>query len=157
MCCESKARHGVWHAPCKLQGCTPPGIRQKLGGTSSQGENRNEEEPEGFLTYRIADRRGDHFDHRGYRDPELAPRSDGGARIFGGRLGSHDRYLAGYVPVHLGYRLRERLDDSGNAGCRLHRGFVHERLLDRPGSDDRYQERLDRKSTRLNSSHMSIS
>jgi hypothetical protein len=28
------------------------------------------EEAEGFLTYRIADRRGNYSDHRGYRHPE---------------------------------------------------------------------------------------
>src|ERR1700752_1225784 len=31
------------------------------------------EEAKGFLSYRIADRRGDHFDHRGHRNSELAP------------------------------------------------------------------------------------
>src|SRR6266568_1418073 len=39
---------------------------------------RKHEETEGFLTYRIADRRGDHSDHRGYRYPELAQSQDGG-------------------------------------------------------------------------------
>jgi hypothetical protein len=60
-------------------GLYPARDTAEISGINSQGENRNEEEPEGFLTYRIADRRGDHFDHRGNRDPELAPRSDGGA------------------------------------------------------------------------------
>src|SRR5260370_39010638 len=33
---------------------------------------RKHEETEGFLSYRIADRRGDHSDHRGYRYSEFA-------------------------------------------------------------------------------------
>src|SRR5712671_954189 len=41
-------------------------------------------ETEGFFTYRIADRGGDHFDHRCHRDPELAARSYSGERVLCG-------------------------------------------------------------------------
>src|SRR5258706_543972 len=39
---------------------------------------RMHEETEGFFTYRIADRRGDHSDHRGHRYSEFAQGQDGG-------------------------------------------------------------------------------
>jgi hypothetical protein len=40
-------------------------------------ENFNEEATEGFFTYRIVDRGGNHFDHCGDRHPELAAFQDG--------------------------------------------------------------------------------
>ncbi len=42
----------------------------------SQGDSN--EETEGFLSYRIADRRGDHSDHRGHRNSEPPPVAYGG-------------------------------------------------------------------------------
>src|SRR5215471_2913013 len=50
---------------------------------------RSHEEAEGFLSYRIADRRGDHSDHRGYRYSELAQGTHFGERVFRGWLSPH--------------------------------------------------------------------
>src|ERR1700739_4139739 len=51
---------------------------------------RIHEEAEGFLSYRIADRRGDHSDHRGDCDSELDAREDVGERVFRRWLTAHD-------------------------------------------------------------------
>src|SRR5439155_5725468 len=55
-------------------------------------EIKIEEESEGFLSYRIADRRGDHFDHRGDCHPEPAPFAYGGQRSVCSRLHSLDQH-----------------------------------------------------------------
>jgi hypothetical protein len=51
---------------------------------------RSHEEAEGFLSYRIADRRGDHFDHRGHRNPEPHSFQNGSERVFGSGLSPYD-------------------------------------------------------------------
>src|ERR1700735_3402184 len=83
---------------------TPPGRTREIRDTSSKEKDKNEEESEGFCTYRIADRRGDHFDHRGYRNSELASRPYGGQSVFRGRVSSHACYLEHHVQLDLGQR-----------------------------------------------------
>src|ERR1700721_3739010 len=63
---------------------------QRNSDHEPQGESRNEEEPEGFLTHRVADRRGDHFDHRGHRNSEPASRTYRGERSGGSGSAAHD-------------------------------------------------------------------
>src|SRR5215469_539387 len=53
---------------------------------------RIHEEAEGFLSYRIADRGGDHSDHRGDRHSEFDAREDVGERVLGRRFHSYDQY-----------------------------------------------------------------
>src|SRR5258708_20120391 len=55
---------------------------------------RKHEETEGFLTYRIADRRGDHSDHRGHRYSEFAQGQDGGKSNVNTSELQHPHHLA---------------------------------------------------------------
>src|SRR5207344_749545 len=52
------------------------------------------EEAEGFLTYRVADRRGDHLDHRGHRNSEPTSVAYGGQRSFRGWFDPYDQHPA---------------------------------------------------------------
>src|SRR5262249_25137074 len=98
---------------------------------------------EGLFTYRVADRRGDHSDHRGYRDSELAAFKDRRQRILGCGFGAYDRHRGSNVLLDLGYRLlaqlaiswRRRRALSGG----LHLGIVNRVAVER-GSI--HQERL---------------
>ena len=56
--------------------------------------------------------------------PNLLARPDGSPRIFGCRLGSHDRDFAGDISIHVGRRLRQRPYVPRNAGWRLHRRCI---------------------------------
>src|SRR5437016_7952094 len=71
---------------------------------------RMHEEAKGFLSYRIADRRGDHFDHRGHRHSELAAFENRSERVVCCRFGPHDRHFPGDLFLILGHRL---CDDPG--------------------------------------------
>src|SRR5580698_4641305 len=73
---------------------------------------RTNEEAEGFLTNRVADRCGDHFDHRSDRNSELAPVAHGGQRSFRGWFDPYDQHLRSDVFVHVSVK---RL--SSFAGC----------------------------------------
>src|SRR2546425_13141304 len=55
------------------------------------------EETEGFLSYRIADRRGHHSDHRGHRYSEFAQGQDGGERILSGWCDSYSQHRSGQL------------------------------------------------------------
>src|SRR5437879_342144 len=65
-------------------------------------ETWHHEEAKGFLTYRVADRRGDHSDHRGHRNSEPPPVPYGRQRGFGSRFSPHHQHrgsdLFHYVP-----------------------------------------------------------
>src|SRR6266404_4577743 len=67
--------YGTLHAGCVGVRNVP--LERKRSKKVFQ-ENKSEEEPKGFLPYRIVDRRGDHFDHRGDCHPEPAPFAYGG-------------------------------------------------------------------------------
>src|SRR5260370_24499212 len=54
---------------------------------------RKNEETKGFLSYRIADRRGDHSDHRGYRYSEFAQGQDRNGTLLDSRHTSHSHHL----------------------------------------------------------------
>jgi hypothetical protein len=56
---------------------------------NSLKEIQHYEETEGFLSYRVADRCGDHSDHRGYRNSKLAPVAYGRERSFGSGFTPH--------------------------------------------------------------------
>src|ERR1700730_3592457 len=79
----SRSKSQSWHAPC-FPTLRALALRKFL--------RRSHEEAEGFLTNRIADRRGDHFDHRGHRNSELAQVQDGGQRIVRSWIGPHAQY-----------------------------------------------------------------
>src|ERR1700733_11989433 len=79
----------------------------------------NEEEPEGLFTHRVADRRGDHFDHRGHRNSEPASRAYRGKRSFGSRLDAHDRYRGNQLQQQLPDRPGPGTFEPGNPGWRL--------------------------------------
>src|SRR5213078_1162634 len=71
-------------------------------------ENKIEEESKGFLSYRIADRRGDHFDHRGDCHPEPAPFAYGGQRSVRSRFAPYAQYGGRNVFVHVSERWLSR-------------------------------------------------
>src|SRR5260370_40866328 len=52
-------------------------------------EIQHHEEAKGFLSHRVADRRGDHSDHRGHRHPQPPPVTYGSERAFGGWFYPH--------------------------------------------------------------------
>src|ERR1700735_734107 len=81
---------------------TPPGRTREIRDTSSKEKDKNEEESEGFFTHRIADRRGDHFDHRGYRNSELASRPHGGQRSVSSRFNPYDQYVRCHLFLDMG-------------------------------------------------------
>src|SRR5580692_4554771 len=75
-----------------------------IPGQEIPGET-NEEETEGLFTYRTADRRGDHPDHRGDCYPELAALAHGGQRSFGRRLDPHHEHGSDFLQLDLRQRL----------------------------------------------------
>src|SRR6266850_3127092 len=72
------------------------------------GDYKSEEESKGFLSYRIADRRGDHFDHRGDCHPEPAPFAYGGQRSVRSRFAPYAQYGGRNVFVHVSERRLSR-------------------------------------------------
>ena len=83
---------------------------------------------QGFFSYRIADRRGDHSDHRGHRNSELDAREDVSERVLCRWLSPHDQ--------HRGSKLLDDVSDGrlyqfgffGRPRWRLH-AFRGDRLL----------------------------
>src|SRR5437016_5689590 len=73
---------------------------------------RKHEEAKGFLSYRIADRRGDHSDHRGHRHSELAALENRSQRIIRCGRGSHHRHRGSDVFFQLGQWFRHQFDFS---------------------------------------------
>src|SRR5437016_5194533 len=71
---QSLTLPGVWPRPC-------PTFRRALALLNFS--RRQHEKAKGFLSYRIADRRGDHFDHRGHCNSEPPPVSYGRERGLG--------------------------------------------------------------------------
>jgi hypothetical protein len=53
------------------------------------------EETKGLFPDRTADRRGDHLDHRGHRNPELDAFEDGSESVFGRRISPNHQYRDG--------------------------------------------------------------
>src|SRR5437016_12519281 len=80
---------------------------------------RIHEEAKGFLSYRIADRRGDHFDHRGDCHPEPAPFAYGGQRSVRSRFAPHAQYGGRNVFVHISARRLSRNAWIACTACRL--------------------------------------
>src|SRR6202008_2919132 len=113
-------------------------------GTSKQPkEIEYHEETEGFLSYRIADRRGDHSDHRGHRYSELAALENRSERIIRGGLSSHHQHRGSDVSVELGQRFRGRFDAAGRS-LPLYRSDFGRSLPNRPALErcSSHQERL---------------
>src|SRR5262249_48189288 len=83
---------------------TPVPFTLPCSGTSSvcSCSRRLHEEAEGFFPYRTADRRGDHFDHRGDRYPQPAALEDRGQRILCGGFGAYDRHGRSHLFLVLG-------------------------------------------------------
>src|SRR5882762_4105069 len=77
------ASHQTWPSACPL-------FRRALAPYNFLKEIQHHEETEGFFTYRIADRRGDHSDHRGHRHSELDAVAYGRERGFGSGFSPHD-------------------------------------------------------------------
>src|SRR5215469_13898785 len=65
---------------------------------------RFHEEAEGFLSYRVADRRGDHSDYRGHRDSELDACQDVGQRVLGRWFSPHDQHRGSELCDHVSDR-----------------------------------------------------
>src|SRR5216683_2765807 len=105
--------------------------------------SKNHEEAKGFLAYRIADRRGDHSDHRGYRYSELAALEDRSERIIRSGLGSYYQHGGSDVSVQLGQRFRCRFDESRRSLPLRRRDFGH-CLLNRPAFErcSEHEERV---------------
>src|SRR6202008_4241805 len=113
------------------------------GTTKKFKEIEYHEETEGFLSYRIADRRGDHSDHRGYRYSELAALENRSERIIRGGLSSHHQHGGSDVSVELGQRFRGRFDAAGRS-LPLYRSDFGRSLPNRPALErcSSHQERL---------------
>src|SRR6266702_6673446 len=84
---------------------------------SFPGEQKSEEEAKGFLSYRIADRCGDHFDHRGDCHPEPAPFAYGGQRSVRSRFAPYAEYGGCDVFIHLSERWLPSNACSACASC----------------------------------------
>src|SRR5260370_1910402 len=93
--------------------------------------SKDHEEAKGFLAYRIADRRGDHSDHRGYRHSELAALENRSERIIRGGFGSYHQHGGSDVSVQLVQRFRDRFDEFGRSLPVRRRDFGRS-LLNRP-------------------------
>jgi hypothetical protein len=90
-----------------------------LTGVLKKTETKRNGEPtgtqvkaEGLLAYRPFDRRGDHFDHRGYRNSELAPVEDGRERVFGSRFAPLAQHGGSGLCDKLPERRLRRFDDQ---------------------------------------------
>src|SRR4029077_2392576 len=90
--------------------------------TTLNSPRRTYEEAKGFLSYRVADRRGDHSDHRGYRNSEPPPVPYGRERGFGSRYSPHHQYRGNNLSDDLsdGWICRNRF--PRRRGCNLRNG-----------------------------------
>src|SRR6266851_4076838 len=79
-------------------------IRTSVVHLKSKENGSDAWQTKGFLSHRVADRRGDHFDHRGHRHPEPPPVTYGRERVFGGGFYPHHQHSGSHFCVHLSKR-----------------------------------------------------
>src|SRR6266852_8702948 len=113
----------VWPGACTI-------VRRALAPSNISRRSKHHEETKGFLSYRVADSRGDHSDHRGYCHSEPAPVPYGRERGFGSGFSPHDQYGGSYVLHDVSHGWFRDAGSSRRRGT-LHHRDIYERLLDR--------------------------